>query len=321
MLALHFHQKVIESKPDDSLHDFRLNDPWPELKEHLDRINLSDLDDYAHGHIPYIIILYHALKLWKDSHEGKLPQNFKEKDAFKGFVLSLRRVDTEANFAEASKECKYTYLGSIVPDRIRSLFEREQCNQLSCSSDPFWICVNALKQFVEKFSHLPLRGSLADMESDTQSYQALQALYKAQAAREMEIVSGIVNEILSSLGKDPSVISQDYIASICQNAHFLGAVTTRSLSQELEPTPDNGELISKLLFLFCKIINFNSVCYLCFRTDNAIEGDMYQTPVWYLIFRGVHSFYELHQRIPGAHNDELDSDIPLLKVCFFCPMT
>lgn len=53
-----------------------------------------------------------------------------------------------------------------------------------------------------------------------------------------------------------------------------------------------------------------------FFTANAIDSDMYQTPIWYLLIRGVQSFYEIHQRIPGAHNDELDSDIPLLKVFF-----
>ena len=39
---------------------------------------------------------------------------------------------------------------------------------------------------------------------------------------------------------------------------------------------------------------------------------------WYLILRGVSRFYSYHNRFPGAQDSDVESDIPSLRVCFFC---
>ena len=58
---------VIESKPDNSLDDLRLTAPWPELTTFCESIQLSELDDQKHGHIPYVVILFQTLQEWKKS--------------------------------------------------------------------------------------------------------------------------------------------------------------------------------------------------------------------------------------------------------------
>ena len=44
---------VIESKPEHSLDDLRLGDPWPDLLEAARSIDLDALDPTAHSHVPY----------------------------------------------------------------------------------------------------------------------------------------------------------------------------------------------------------------------------------------------------------------------------
>ena len=45
--------KVIESKPDNTVEDLRFHQPWKELKDFADTIDLSSADDILHKHIPY----------------------------------------------------------------------------------------------------------------------------------------------------------------------------------------------------------------------------------------------------------------------------
>ena len=107
-------------------------------------------------------------------HEGRLPSTYKEKQEFKTFVLQGRRIENEQNYHEASTEVKNAYLLPEVPEWVEELLQSEKCTEQEAS--PFWLCVLALKQFVDKHKVLPLSGSLPDMSSDTLSYQTIQKL-------------------------------------------------------------------------------------------------------------------------------------------------
>lgn len=45
--------KVIESKPDNTVEDLQFHQPWKELQNFADTIDLSSADDILHKHIPY----------------------------------------------------------------------------------------------------------------------------------------------------------------------------------------------------------------------------------------------------------------------------
>ena len=45
--------KVTESKPDNTVEDLRFHQPWTELQDFADTIDLSSADDIMHKHIPY----------------------------------------------------------------------------------------------------------------------------------------------------------------------------------------------------------------------------------------------------------------------------
>jgi NEDD8-activating enzyme E1 regulatory subunit len=56
---------VIESHPEDTV-DLRLDTPWSDLTSLAASFNYSKMDDFEHGHVPYIIILLKALEQWKE---------------------------------------------------------------------------------------------------------------------------------------------------------------------------------------------------------------------------------------------------------------
>lgn len=56
---------IIESKTDKDAFDLRIADPFPELEQYCNNINLAELDSLQHAHVPYIVILYKAIQTWK----------------------------------------------------------------------------------------------------------------------------------------------------------------------------------------------------------------------------------------------------------------
>lgn len=78
---------MLESPKDNKLDDFRLDVPFPALVEYMDSMDLDTMTKQEHSHTPYLVILYKFLQKWKEQHGGNWPQNYKEKRAFKEFIL------------------------------------------------------------------------------------------------------------------------------------------------------------------------------------------------------------------------------------------
>lgn len=89
-------------------------------------------------------------------------------------IIQQRRSDDEANFSEAFAEAKNAWLTPEIPEWIQELFDSEKCTQQNANE--FWLCVLALKQFVDENKKLPLSGTLPDMSSATETYQKIQSL-------------------------------------------------------------------------------------------------------------------------------------------------
>ena len=56
---------MIEAHPDNELPDLRLNQPFDELKNFCKSIDMSQLSDAEHAHVPYLVILYKYLIAYK----------------------------------------------------------------------------------------------------------------------------------------------------------------------------------------------------------------------------------------------------------------
>lgn len=64
---------VVETHPEDVV-DLRFDCPWPELQRLATTLNLPEMDDFEHGHVPYILILLKFLEKWKET--VSLPSTF-----------------------------------------------------------------------------------------------------------------------------------------------------------------------------------------------------------------------------------------------------
>ena len=221
---------IVDTHPDpDTIIDIRLLAPWPELSAEVDSIgDLSSMSDHDHGHIPYILILLHTLKVWKATHDGTYPSNFKEKTAFRDLVRSAARTSNpeggEENFDEAAAAVLKTIAPPPIGSGCKEMFQMPSCTNLQPGSANFWIVANAIKIFYEKHSVLPLPGSVPDMKATSEGYIKLQNIYKAKARKDVAEVTASVRELEKSFSRD-NAVEKSEIEAFCKNASHVRVLT------------------------------------------------------------------------------------------------
>lgn len=100
-----------------------------EVKTH----DLGSLSDHEHGHIPYLLLLLYYLEEWKSSHDGRPPNGFPEKKAFRTLVEKATRTDNpeggEENYEEAVKAVNKSLNPPEISSGLRQIFESEDCKR------------------------------------------------------------------------------------------------------------------------------------------------------------------------------------------------
>jgi len=124
------------------------------------------------------------------------------------------------------------------------------------------------------------------MTADTHSFLALQEIYQTKAREDIDAIAANVSKILKSVGKPEDAISHDDVRLFCRNAQFLRFVRTRSLTEEY-----TTETAAK---------------------DN-ISSSLYDNGIFYVLLRAVDRFYSKQGRFPGWKDDQVQTDLPLLK--------
>jgi amyloid beta precursor protein binding protein 1 len=227
---------IVETHPDpESTQDLRLLSPWPELVAAAARLeNLENLDDHEHGHVPYILLLLHFLEQWKQSHQGNAPSNYKEKTEFREFVRSQARTSNpeggEENFDEAVAAVLKTISPFSLRSSIREIFEMNECQQLTASSQDFWLIASAIKTFHATHGVLPLPGSLPDMKAQSADYVSLQNIYKIKARKDLSEVTATVRQLETQLNRQPAIPDRE-IEVFCKNAAHIKVVRGREIPQ------------------------------------------------------------------------------------------
>uniref|UniRef100_A0A8C7MJ97 NEDD8-activating enzyme E1 regulatory subunit n=1 Tax=Oncorhynchus kisutch TaxID=8019 RepID=A0A8C7MJ97_ONCKI len=278
---------VIESHPDNALEDLRLDQPFAELKSHIQSYDLEGMGKKDHGHTPWIIIVAKYLEKWFSEHNFQLPKNYKEKEAFKqlirqGILKNEKGTpEVEENFEEAIKNVNTALNPTKISSGVDDLFNGEQCNDITSQTPAFWVMTRAVREFVQNDGggNLPVRGSIPDMIADSEKFINLQNVYREKAMQDASVVSKHVESLLQSVGK------------VCKNAAFLRVVRCRSLAEEYSVETVNKDAIT------CSM-------------DGA-DGEM----VLYLMLRSVDRFYQQHSRYPGVYNYQVEEDISKLKLC------
>ncbi len=131
---------VVDTHPDaTATTDLRLLNPWPELAAFAEDMtkNIDDLDNYEHGHLPYVAILLHYLKEWEAAH-GKYPASYKEKAAFRELVKSKARPsDPEGvheNFLEGADAVMQTVVPLSLPSGLKEVFEYQHTDPVGSAA-------------------------------------------------------------------------------------------------------------------------------------------------------------------------------------------
>lgn len=226
---------IVETHPDpETTQDLRLLNPWPELKAAASRIShLDSLDDHQHGHVPYILLLLHYLVKWKDTHNGNLPSNYKEKSEFRDTVRANARTNNpeggEENFDEAVAAVLKSLNPFILRSSIREIFDMEESTSPKPGCTQFWVIAAAVKEFYLKYNELPLPGSLPDMKAQSADYISLQNIYKSKARRDVEEVTATVRQLEAQLGNRHNPIPGKDIGIFCKNANHLKLVRGRQI--------------------------------------------------------------------------------------------
>lgn len=275
---------VIESHPEEPVEDLRLYEPFPELVNFSNSIEIEKLDSHLHGHVPYIVILTQHLQKWRAENNGNSPTTQEDKNAFK---LRIREASGEkdSNFPEAIAQAYRISSPTTIPSAVKAILHDPAAMNITANSSNYWILAAAVRQFVEANNGLlPLMGSIPDMTADTTSFLALSSVYQNKAKDDIKAVADNVAKIAASVGKPADAISLDEITLFCKSAQELRLVRTRSLAQEYS-NADRDELKNSL-------------------DDNG---------KFYVLLRAVDRFFTAHGRFPGSENDNVLTDLPLLK--------
>lgn len=213
---------IIETHPE-SLVDLRVENPWPELEEYVDSIDLDSLDEVDHAHIPYVIILIKLLKNWKLAHDHQCPSQ-KNRADFKRLIEQLSRSPNEINFQEAIQFSHRATNPPVLKLCVADIIETSPDPDLS--TPLFWIYTKALQNFMNKNGgQLPLSGVLPDMASDTLSYVKLQQLYKSKFNRDRDAFLEEVRALISNIGRPDEEASQELANTFCKNSRFIAVQT------------------------------------------------------------------------------------------------
>ena len=227
---------LVDTHPDPlSTQDLRLLNPWPELIEFVraKTSNLAALSAHDHGHIPYLLLLLHYLEEWKASHDGKPPENYKEKSAFRDVVRAGARSENpeggEENFDEAVAAVLKSLNPSSISSGLRAVFDEVQNIEDNESGiarlerTKFWLIARAISRFYLKHGVLPLPGSLPDMKAVSADYIELQNIYKTKARQEFAEVLISVRSFEKELGRASPIDEKD-VEAFCKGAAFVKKV-------------------------------------------------------------------------------------------------
>ncbi|KAK9479449.1 hypothetical protein V1514DRAFT_351231 [Lipomyces japonicus] len=276
---------VVESHPDSTV-ELRLDSPWPELEQLAESVNLDELDDMEHAHVPYVILLLKYLKKWKQEHNGDSPSNYAEKNQFKQLIKAGIRTNDPENFEEAINAVWRASQKTEIPSSIKKILGDKRAQELTETSTKFWILARAVADFVlspESDGHLPLSGTLPDMKADSASYIALQNVYRDKAQKDRNEVERHAHRHLQVIGRSTDSISREEIETFAKFSSYLFVIDGRSVEEEYLTNPRSSTIL------------------------NGLDDSDDLTHI-YVGFRAVDLFEQKFDRYPGLFDDTKTDD-------------
>ncbi|KAF2645678.1 hypothetical protein P280DRAFT_126601 [Massarina eburnea CBS 473.64] len=224
---------VVDTHPSpETTSDLRLLKPWPELLEYATQktANLQGMSPDDHGHVPFVALLLHFLEEWKKEHNGEVPQNYKEKTAFRETVSKAARTNTPEGGEENFDEAVAAVLKSLNPPEpsssVKDIFKAPESLLIRHNSPSFWVIANAIGLFYTKYGVLPVPGAVPDMKARSADYIELQNVYKSKARKDLaEVVESV--RFLERNANRTAQIEEKNVEAFCKNAAHIKLVRGR----------------------------------------------------------------------------------------------
>jgi amyloid beta precursor protein binding protein 1 len=224
---------IVDTHPGpESTTDLRLLKPWPELLKYAED-KTADLENMAaedHGHVPYLALLLHYLEEWKKTHDGQVPENYKEKTEFRALVAKAARTDSPEGGEENFDEAVAAVLKSLNPPQassaVKEIFTAPECLLIREDSPTFWVIANAIGLFYTKYGVLPVPGSVPDMKARSADYIQLQNVYKSKARKDLAEVLASVRFLERNANRS-NPIEEKHVEAFCKNAAHIKLVRGR----------------------------------------------------------------------------------------------
>lgn len=269
---------VVEGKPaDKELYDLRIHRPFSELQEFVDSIDLDSLDEKAHGHIPFVVVLVKAIQEYIKEFGGP-PSSFEQKDQFKQRIKNKsRNFFAEQNFVEAYDRAYLSYASEILPFEVSEILEDQNTQNANSESDVFWIAAKGVSRFIQEEGVPPLTGLFPDMTAESTCYLSLQRVYNQKAKKDLDKVLTFCEEIKNLTPED-----KEFISVFCRNLLTIERTNYKHLTEELKQV-DSEELMSQL-----------------YEENPLVE--------WYFGLRAYEKFTETNGRCPGVNSEYLKED-------------
>lgn len=223
---------IVDTHPDPTATtDLRILKPWPALQEFAREKTkgMETMQPHDKAHIPYICLLLHYLEQWKKKHDGKIPDNYKEKQDFRDNYVRSGSPDEE-NFDEACANVLKSLNPPTPSSSVRDILSAPEASDLAADSPSFWYIANAVQQFYKTHSVLPLPGSVPDMKAYSKDYITLQNIYKSKAREDCAEVTSSVRALEKSLGRSAKLaIPEKEIENFCKGAAHIHLVRGRPI--------------------------------------------------------------------------------------------
>lgn len=267
---------VIETHPDNDFYDLRLEEPFDALKEYCDNTKLTPK-------VPWLPIVFQHVEAFKANHNGKVPQNHREKTELREMIRNSMTADEE-NFEEAIRAVNTCFGAGKPNSSIQKILNDDYCTKLNKNSQSFWIMAKALKDFIdnEGNGYMPLRGNIPDMTAETTLYINLQNIYRAKSRHDSDIVLRRVHEILEELNKSCDWITEKEVRLFCREASHLSVIRGTKIADEYE-----------------KGLNATLVA-------NELEN-MDSRMGHYIVLRALERFQTEHGCLPGEIQPDIDT--------------
>ncbi|KAJ4403246.1 hypothetical protein N0V91_006649 [Didymella pomorum] len=224
---------IVDTHPDtETTTDLRLLKPWPELIEFANEktASLDSMSPDDHGHVPYLALLLRFLEEWKKTHEGQVPQNYKEKTEFRSTVSKAARTNNPEGGEENFDEAVAAVLKSLNPPEasssVKEIFLAPECVVVKEDSPSFWVIANAVGLFYTKYGVLPVPGAVPDMKARSKDYIELQNVYKSKARKDLAEVLESVRFIERNAKRSTPIAEKD-VEAFCKNAAHIKLVRGR----------------------------------------------------------------------------------------------